>query len=243
MDDLNKPYIPQQPEPNWEIEEIVSPVQPKKPSNRPKQLVAFVLVVFLLVGIYGASQRYQWFRKVVVPDKLSDEYSKLINPKVVVQKPLPSVIVTDSVPTPRISSVTTNVPSQSITPSPEPIIVPNNIVDYINPKYNYTVKLVPGLRSSTVEKDGMIVVNYLDDRSTLVFQVIIGGALEGNLDSIKNTLKLSPDIRNIESVLINGHMFLNYNIGNAVGFVTSFNNYTYYATDYSGKALNTFVLR
>lgn len=243
MEPQNKSILPERPEPTWEVEEIVSPIKPKQPVGLGRVL-AFVAVIFVLAAsLYNLAGCYHWLEQVEKKTTpVPAETSKLVT---VHGEPLPSVTVTDALPIPRISSMHTDVPSGSKDKSAAkpPANNPQFLKSYDNVLYGFTVTLVSGLHAITSEQNSTTIIEYLTQANQLVLKVVITGTYGQTLADVGRSLALSPEVGNLGYKQINGLDFLSYYVDHREVYAVVHNNFTYYLTDYKGKAINTFVLR
>ena len=244
MNEPNKSVMPERPEPTWEIEEIVSPVQPKKPAKPAKWLFLVVCLLIITAGAYGAKKYYNQHHLDKTPAVSVQEHPETPEPVIVTEKPLPSVVVTDSLPTPRISSTYTDVPSTSAGSVMGHTSTSAQVYkNYSNPTYGFTVRLQDGLHAITREQGSTAIVEYLDKQNSLAFRADIIGTFGQTLGDVKESLLLSPEISSIDYKTVNGQELLSYNVDKIEAFAIVKNNFIYYLTDYTGNALDTFVLR
>lgn len=244
MGEQNKSVLPERAEPTWEIEEIVSPVQPEKPSKVPKLVTFTTILIVVIVSFYSANRHYDWFGQDMLQDAPMQDRTETPRPIVVTEGPLPSVVVTESIPTPRISSISTDTPSANTQSSVTTITTKITAFrNYVDSTYGFTVQLENGLHTVTKMQNDSVVMEFLTKQNNLVFQVHIIGAFGQTLQNIKNSLLLSPEIEYVSYQFINGRELLSYQFGNVKAYAIVQNNFVYYITDYTANAISTFVLR
>jgi hypothetical protein len=246
------------------IEEVVSPVQPHKPTFNPKLIgkVLFALLAVVLIGYGLIAQRSAMQLPVKVanaPESMSGGLqmpAEAVNvfgqtlPGVVVGQSqpglvLPPQVIDQTAPIPRISSTITNEPNIAAKPTSLGKVAGANV--QVTPAYTYTsahgfsFRVPAGATVKEVEQGRVVVQNA---KGQVLGEVVVLPQSSQLTNGIPSELALSSSVSNVHVGAISGSPAYLYTInGTAKGGSVTQGASTYYITDFSGKILPTFTLR
>lgn len=250
MSDLPRNLVPPQENPgNMPIEEIVSPVQPRRDSGTRSSLmtVSILLVATFALGyvVYGHWPQLGTGIKVA---KAPVE-PQLSSPVAVA----PSVAPSPAEPAPRISSTNTETPSVvtepakpvATKPAPTPTVLGTSAVvasRIYTDDSGFSVTL-PAHTKVHSGQDGNRVIEFRSGTKALLARVEVADLLLDDPSDLGKQLALSPNITKLENTTYQGYWAYKYMLDGTPALAVVRGNRVYYVIDYSAQLLSTFALK
>lgn len=248
-DPINTVVPPPEEEPRV-IEEIVSPVKPRHRNYIFGEVVSFLslLVAVFALGyvVYGHWPKFGQGIKVAKAPETTTVQEKTDGISVAVRTPDQGaqVTVTDSLPTPRISSIATTTPNVNAgMVSGQTATAPSSAA--ATPSRTYTSKAgfsfrLPAGGHVTRSSDGLT-YSFTDSHGMLA-RVEVAEFLLDNPGQLQAQLMLSPDISSVVRTSLFGHDAYTYTNRGVSSFAIVHGTHIFYITDFSGSALSRFAL-
>lgn len=252
MSDLPRNLVPPQENPgNMPIEEIVSPVQPRRDSGTRSSLmtVSILLVATFALGyvVYGHWPQLGTGIKVA---KAPVE-PQLSSPVAVA----PSITSSPAEPAPRTSSTSTETPNVATepakpvavkpAPTPAPVVLGASTAT-TSRVYSDDSGFSITLPARTTVNAGMQenrVIEFHSSTNALLARVEVTDLLLDDPSDLGKQLALSPNITKLENTTYQGYWAYKYMLDGAPALAVVRGNRVYYITDYSSKLLSSFVLK